>query len=112
MFCFYFIKDQLCDYKPINRKNACVRSTMFDYVFRNFKNSTVHFLEKALEYTSSLLSFYGGMLILYNKNLQSHPYKAYAYMMIVDAGNMLQFNLAQDIWRTNEIIDIPNIRIL
>ena len=62
---------------------------MLDYIFRNFKHQNINYFEKALKYTSSLLSFYGGMLIIYNKNLQSHPYKAYAYMMIIDSGNML-----------------------
>ena len=61
---------------------------------------------------SSGLSFYGGMLILLNKNLQAHPFKAFAIMMIVDSGNFLQFDLEQDIWRSNELIDIPNVPML
>lgn len=61
---------------------------------------------------SSILSFYAGMLILLNKNLQSHPYKAFAVLMIIDSGNFFQFDLAQDIWRSNEYIDFPNVPIL
>ena len=69
-------------------------------------------LQNALRYLSSFLSLFAGILILRNQNLQSHPYKVFAILMIIDAGNFLQFNLAQDIWRSNEIIDFPNVPIL
>ena len=63
-------------------------------------------LQKALRYLSSFLSLFAGILIFRNQNLQSHPYKVFAILMIIDAGNFLQFNLAQ------EIIDFPNVPIL
>lgn len=66
-------------------------------------------VEKALRYCSSFLSFFGGLLILRNESLQAHPFKAFAFMMIVDSGNFLQFDLAQDIWRSNELINVPNV---
>jgi hypothetical protein len=67
---------------------------------------------KALRYTSSILSLFGGLLILKNKKLQAHPFKAFAILMIVDSGNFLQFDLNQDIWRSDELIDFPNVPLL
>jgi len=59
-----------------------------------------------------VLSLYGGILILKTPDLQSHPFKAFAYMMLVDAANFWQFDAHMDIYRRNEVIDIPFIPIL
>ena len=83
-----------------------------EYNWIHFLTPKIMILEKALRYMSSFFSLFGAYLILSNKELQTHPYRIYAIMMIVDSGNFLQFDLAQDIYRSNEYIDIPNVPML
>lgn len=92
-------------------QKACVQGAVLTYTWENYYDVALAGIERSIRYISMILSLFGGILIQKNEKLQSHPYKTLSVMLIIDACNFFQFDLAQDIIRARENLNFPNTSI-
>jgi hypothetical protein len=67
---------------------ACIRSNELSYEYSVYQKD-YEILMKAFQIASIFLTGYCSFIILKYPELQSHPYRAIAYMMLIDCGNFI-----------------------